>query len=230
MGIGALLLDVLTKWVRNVSMSIDIPHGPCHTVGMSLDDDSLSARQDAILDAAFHAFAAYGYRKATMEDVARAAGLSRTALYQHWRNKEDLFRRLAERYFAAAEAALRAELARPGRPPAETLIAAFAAKDGKFMEAVLATPHGGELLEAGYAVSGDIAEAGEGAMARAFADWFAQHRLAPGLGTPAEVTATMKAALKGLKSSSRSLAEYRAGQERLARLMALAILSEGGEG
>ena len=59
----------------------------------------LPDRQDAILDAAFHAFATYGYRRTAMDDIARGAGMSRTALYLHYRNKEDIFRSLALRYF-----------------------------------------------------------------------------------------------------------------------------------
>ena len=59
-------------------------------------------RQDAILDAAFGVFAAYGYRRTTMEDIARACGMSRTALYLHFRNKDDIFRSLTERYLDQA--------------------------------------------------------------------------------------------------------------------------------
>ena len=72
-------------------------------------------RQDAILDAAFGAFATYGYRRTSMDDIARGAGLSRTALYLHYRNKEDIFRSLAARYFDEALRDMTAALHLPGQ-------------------------------------------------------------------------------------------------------------------
>lgn len=183
----------------------------------------LPDRQDAILDAAFRAFATYGYRRTAMDDIARGAGMSRTALYLHYRNKEDIFRSLAVRYFEEALRDMRAALERRGQSVEEALLAAFVAKDGKFMEAVLTTPHGEELMDAGFSVTGDLAAAGEAEMVRAFADWLSQRRLPDGVGTAEEVAQAIMAAVKGLKTSVRSLAEYRAGQARLARLFARAL-------
>lgn len=50
-----------------------------------------------ILDAAYVCFVRHGVRKTTMEDIAVAAGMSRPAVYQYVRNKQDVFRRLAAR-------------------------------------------------------------------------------------------------------------------------------------
>ena len=50
-------------------------------------------RQLAVLDAAVGVFARYGYRKASMDEVARAAGMSRQGLYLQFANKEELFRK-----------------------------------------------------------------------------------------------------------------------------------------
>jgi TetR/AcrR family transcriptional regulator len=44
----------------------------------------------AILDAAQHVFEQYGARRANVEDVARAAGISRSTLYRAYPNKEAL--------------------------------------------------------------------------------------------------------------------------------------------
>lgn len=183
----------------------------------------LPDRQDTILDAAFHAFATYGYRRTAMDDIARGAGMSRTALYLHYRNKEDIFRSLAVRYFEEALRDMTAALDRPGQSVEQALLAAFVAKDGKFMEAVLTTPHGEELLDAGFSVTGDLAAAGEAQMVASFATWLARRKLPEGVGTPAEVAQAIMAAVKGLKTSARSLNEYRAGQARLARLFARAL-------
>ncbi len=50
----------------------------------------------AILEAARARFLRFGPRKTTMEEVARAAGCSRTTLYSHFRNMEDLYGSLLE--------------------------------------------------------------------------------------------------------------------------------------
>lgn len=185
--------------------------------------DAIADKQDAILGAAFHTFAAYGFRRTTMDDIAQAAGMSRTALYLHFKNKDDIFRSLAIRYFDEAVRDMTVALNTPGKSPAEALMASFIAKDGKFMEAVLGTPHGRELLEAGISLSAEIAEEGEARMARALAAFFARHGLVPGFGTPEEMAETLKASLKGLKLSATSLAGYRAAQARLAQLFAMAM-------
>lgn len=183
---------------------------------------ALPDRQDAILDAAFHAFATYGYRRTTMEDIASGAGLSRTALYVHFRSKDDIFRALAARYFDTCIADMQAALAAPGEPQ-EVLRAAFAAKDGKFMDVVLGTPHGRELLDAGFSLTADLARDKEAAMAALLAGWLAARGAAGALGDPRAAADTVMAALKGLKTSAASLAGYRAGQAMLARMLARAI-------
>lgn len=48
-------------------------------------------RRRSILRAAIDTFARYGYRKTSMDDVARDAGLSRPGLYFLFSNKNDLF-------------------------------------------------------------------------------------------------------------------------------------------
>jgi hypothetical protein len=118
---------------------------------------------------------------------------------------------------------MRAALDRPGQSAEEALLSAFVAKDGKFMEAVLTTPHGEELMDAGFSVTGDLAAAGEAQMTAALSEWLARRRLPDGVGSPDEVAQAIMAAVKGLKTSVRSLEQYRAGQARLARLFARAL-------
>lgn len=180
-------------------------------------------RQDVILDAAFHAFATYGFRRTTMDDIARGAGLSRTALYLHFRNKEDLCRTLAERYFREALLAMEAALFAPGQTPEQALIAGFVAKDGKFMEAVLTSPHGSELLDAGISLSKDLAEEAQARKIALLARWLTALPMAEGIGTPEAVARTIIASAMGLKFPGQTLDGYRQGQRHLARLFARAI-------
>jgi TetR/AcrR family acrAB operon transcriptional repressor len=51
-------------------------------------------REGRILDAASRLIAHYGYDKTTMSDIAGAAGVSKGALYLHWKSKDALFEAL----------------------------------------------------------------------------------------------------------------------------------------
>lgn len=183
----------------------------------------LSEREVSILNAAFEAFATYGYRRTAMDDIARGAGLSRTALYQYYRNKEEIFRSLSQAYFNQAVTDMQAALRRPGQSLDQALLACFTAKDGKFMEVVLTTPHGAEMLDAGFAVSSDLAAQGEVRMVAVLADWLAGQRLPAGLGPAKDLADLIMAALHGLRSSVTSMAELRAGEARLALMIARAL-------
>jgi TetR/AcrR family transcriptional regulator len=59
-------------------------------------------RVNRILAAAYVCFARHGLRKTTMDDIATAAGMSRPAVYQYIRNKQDAFRRVATGIFDTA--------------------------------------------------------------------------------------------------------------------------------
>lgn len=180
-------------------------------------------RQTAILTAAFQAFAAYGYRRTSMDDIAKGAGMSRSALYLHYRNKEDIFRSLAEQYFAEAIRGMENALFAPGQSPEAALIAAFHAKDGKFMDVVFGTPHGGELLDAGMTVSCDLHQKAEAEKIRLLTRWLTSLSLPADIGPPEAVARTIMSSAMGLKFPGQTLEGYRQGQKNLARLIARAI-------
>jgi AcrR family transcriptional regulator len=66
--------------------------------------------RDAILDATDHLLARYGYRKMTIEDIAREAGIGKGSVYLHFESKEEvvlshvdrIVERLKERLWAIA--------------------------------------------------------------------------------------------------------------------------------
>jgi AcrR family transcriptional regulator len=61
--------------------------------------------QDRILDAATDVFRRQGFRRSSIEQAAEAAGLTRQALYHHFKSKEALFRAVIERVYESALAA-----------------------------------------------------------------------------------------------------------------------------
>jgi TetR/AcrR family transcriptional regulator len=60
------------------------------------------SRREQILDAALRCFARYGYRRTSMEVIARTARMSRPALYQYFTGKEEVFRAMGVRLLDAA--------------------------------------------------------------------------------------------------------------------------------
>ena len=59
-------------------------------------EEQLAARRAEILDAARRAFARHGYEGATVKVLEAETGLSRGAIFHHFRDKEALFLALAE--------------------------------------------------------------------------------------------------------------------------------------
>src|ERR1700676_4690819 len=50
-----------------------------------------SARQAHVLKTALAVFARHGFRKTSIEDIAKAAGISRQGIYLHFKNKDEIF-------------------------------------------------------------------------------------------------------------------------------------------
>lgn len=183
-------------------------------------DQDLDPRRAAILAAASEVFARYGFRRTAMGDIASQAGLSRAALYLHYRNKQDIFRSIVQAYFALAETRMRAALA-AGTDPVTTLTAAFEAKVGPEMAPLFESPHGEELLDANFATAADIVTQGEARLSALLAAWLEAQRDRGAIvfdGPSPAMAATLIGALGGLKHAGGSYAAIRASMARLAQV------------
>ncbi len=58
----------------------------------SISSPSVNAREERILAAALPVFGRYGFRKASMDEIARSADISRQGLYLRFASKDALFR------------------------------------------------------------------------------------------------------------------------------------------
>jgi AcrR family transcriptional regulator len=81
-------------------------------------------RRRRVLDAALGVFSRYGFRKTSMDEVARVADISRQGLYFYFGGKEDLFRAALSKMMEDGLAAVDRALARDA-PLSERLIAAI---------------------------------------------------------------------------------------------------------
>ena len=105
--------------------------------------------RDRILDAAMLVFRRQGFRRSSIEQAAEAAGLTRQALYHHFKSKEALFRAVIEQLH---ESALSAEIAageaaeKAGKDLADTLIAGITARLRQLIAPLESSPHVEELF------------------------------------------------------------------------------------
>ena len=105
--------------------------------------------RDRILDAAMLVFRRQGFRRSSIEQAAEAAGLTRQALYHHFKSKEALFRAVIERLY---ENALAAEIAaahaaeKAGGSLADILVAQLTGRLRQLIASFDGSPHIEELF------------------------------------------------------------------------------------
>ncbi len=185
----------------------------------------LDDKPQHLIDAAMEAFLLYGFKRTSMEDIATQAGVSRAALYLHFKNKRDVFRFAATMMYAEAverfEAALNAE-----GDVVETLTHAFREKTGPLTERVLASPHGAELMGVGLEVACDIATEADEKFVAALRGYF--ERVAKrqgGLSVAPEALADMVLrCLYGVKQPEVSAEVYQGRLALLAEAIAALVL------
>ncbi len=68
------------------------------------------ATRERILDAALEVFARKGYHRAIVDDIVRASGTSKGAVYHHFPNKEAVFLALVDEFSARLAAAVAAAI------------------------------------------------------------------------------------------------------------------------
>lgn len=90
-------------------------------------------KREQILDAALPVIGQFGLKKTSVEDLARAAGLSKQGLYLHFASKEELLAAVTQRYFDEGLRLTREALARPGASLHDRLVDALDAWFGRHL-------------------------------------------------------------------------------------------------
>ena len=167
-------------------------------------------RRKQLLDAAFAVFLRFGFRKTSMDEVARAAELSRQGLYLHFATKEDLFRATLEHAVDTALDEATAALGAEDEPLEERLVAAFDAWVGRYvgMLGSVAT----DLGEASGALGAEIIKQGDAAFLVALARALKTSPVMPtyrgaGLTAP-KLADTLYATARGFKHASPTRAAF----------------------
>ena len=99
-------------------------------------------RQERILAAALEVFGRYGFRRASMDEIARSADISRQGLYLHFANKETLFRAAIRQELDTALGEASRCLNERGVALERRLVAALDAWLGRYVGSMLASDIG----------------------------------------------------------------------------------------
>ncbi|MFD4408109.1 TetR/AcrR family transcriptional regulator [Streptomyces sp. NPDC058251] len=156
-------------------------------------------RLDEVLDAAYECLTRYGVRRTTMDDIASAMGVSRSAVYQYVRSKDDAFRRLAGRLHEQALGRARRAAAEEA-PPATRVRGVLAAKLDLVSRLAGDSPHTAELLDEKARLFGDICHTFTADLRRLLITLFAEAESPAGV-KPAEAADICLALVTGLESA-----------------------------
>src|SRR6202048_3701143 len=170
-----------------------------------------SARQEHVLSVALEVFGRYGFRKTSMDEVARSADISRQGLYLYFASKEALFRAAVRQELNAALADASRCLDEENVALEDRVVAALDAWMGRFVGSVLASDIG-NMLENSAMQLGDMATefsaAFEARLSSAIAAATTEgDRRRLGV-TPEEITGTLHAVGKGWRFQVESRSEF----------------------
>lgn len=182
----------------------------------------------AAMAAALQEFSTYGFRRSSMEGIARRAHLSRATLYTHWRSKDELFRALVTQLHEDQQHAMsEAAEALADRPFQERLVAVLEARFLRWVELTSASDHAVELYDVHGRQCGDIARASQARSEELLTDLVADavrtgelDLVASGLSA-AEAAAALFDAGHGAKGEDPAAATPEEFRRRLRRIVAL---------
>jgi len=157
-----------------------------------------------IMEAALKLALAYGYSRTTMDDIARAADMSRPALYLLFRNKTEIYREIASLTMQSCIEATRAALM-AGGGFREKLERAINEAMFECLRPFTESPHGVELLDLKNSLAADLVETFRCKTCAFFAEAVREEAEANGVGlaacglSPEKIAAMLMDAIEGLR-------------------------------
>jgi AcrR family transcriptional regulator len=181
---------------------------------MNDETSDSSDRRSRILAGAREAFLRFGFERTSLADIASGAGVSRTAIYHYFTNKDEVLRAVVDEMNARTLQASRRVL--DEQLPMETaLVGLLDAKFGRTLALLKESPHGAELIDATHRLVAPAARAADAA----FQACVVEALIAGGMEADANGSAdTIVAAAKGLLGSADGLVSRERYLERISRL------------
>jgi AcrR family transcriptional regulator len=195
---------------------------------VTTDAESADPKRARILEAAMRLVLAYGFSRTTMDDIARAAEMSRPALYLLFRNKTEIYRAIAGQHLDQS-AALAEAILRPDGPLSDRLMAMIEECLIGMMRQIAESPHGAEILDMKSTLAGDIVSGWKQRLGGLIATAIEAEARGSGVdlearGVSAKLLATLLLdGLEGMKSRIRNPEEQRAAARGLVRVVEIAI-------
>jgi AcrR family transcriptional regulator len=197
--------------------------------GSGAPADETTNRVEQVADAALRLFARYGYKRTSMDDIAKEAGLAKATLYLHFKGKDDVFRAMLALLGQRVDARCREVLASTG-PFGERLAALLRAHHGGAFAAFGAGEHLIELKAVIASVAGEQLLAFEEIFVRhaqhliAESEAAGEIRLARAGTSPAALITTLMQAAAGAKLGALPSCEtYAARLDTIASVAAAAV-------
>ncbi len=191
----------------------------------------LGVKTEAILAAAMKLFTQFGYRRTSMDDIAREAGVAKGTLYLYFSGKAEVFRAMQQRNFD--DAMSRCDAAEAAASTFEDRLAGVLdANYGWFHARYGASEYLSELGVTRVTVGADIAVQSEAAFATRLIHLFesssatSEINLARSGLSAADLTATVLAAARGAKQASGEAVHpdnYRRSLTQIAAMAAAAV-------
>jgi AcrR family transcriptional regulator len=167
-------------------------------------------RRRVLLEAALSVFTRYGYQKTSMEEVARAAQVSRQGLYLHFSTKEELFQAALESALEDSSSAALAALNDAKLPLEKRLVRTFDEWIGRYVGMMGGSTS--DLIEATVRLSGAMLTQYEESFAESVTKAIRSSRLPAAhrsSGASArQLTEILLATARGLKHGSKSREEF----------------------
>ena len=202
--------------------------------GRAVVPPSADDKRAAILTAALVLFGRYGYRRTSIDDLARETGIAKGTVYLYFSTKEEIFRALCDTVMARVLAAAARASTTPA-PLAERLRRVLAAKFDYFHVLLHGSPHGGELLDSGNRLSADLFRQADRAylriVERTIAAAVARGELARGRArlSPAAAADLLVASAHGAESDTGETVSPRVFRRRLDDLVTVLVAALGGD-
>lgn len=160
-------------------------------------------------------FAAYGFRKSSMGDIAKAAGLSRQSIYNQFGSKEAVLDwavgTMLEHVTQSAVDCLKAG----DGTPVEVLTRAFQAWIGDHVPLIRGTPHGAEILDGAIASAAKSSRNYEQEFLSAVAGFLQSNNAFPDKDKAQDVAFVLHVASKGLLLKSETSDAFEADMSRV---------------
>lgn len=170
-------------------------------------------------DIRFHAilevFGRYGFRKTSMDDLAKAAGVSRQTIYNRFGSKEVVLDWAVAGYVEQAYEKAVAALSDSDAAPADALVEAFMRWTGDGVPLLHGPGHGAEILELGMDAIRRAEDDPDARFGQALAGFLLERGLCAGETRAADIAHLLQMASKGVLLKSSRIEDFETAMTRI---------------